>query len=126
MHGMREMHGPRRVTMTGGHRDPAASSTAARGRRPWSVMVLLSVAQFMVILDATVVNVALPSIARSLGLAAGGLQWVVTAYVLASGGLVLLGAGPRTWRAGAGSSWPAWPCSRPRRWPAAWRRQRAR
>ena len=91
MHGMREMHGPRRVTMTGGHRNPAASGAAARGRRPWSVMVLLSVAQFMVILDATVVNVALPSIARSLGLAAGGLQWVVTAYVLASGGLVLLG-----------------------------------
>jgi len=54
-------------------------------------MVVLSVAQFMVILDATVVNVALPSIARSLGLAAGDLQWVVTAYVLASGGLVLLG-----------------------------------
>ena len=91
MHGMRETHGPRRVTMTGGHRDPAASSTAARERRPWSVMVLLSVAQFMVILDATVVNVALPSIARSLSLAPGGLQWVVTAYVLASGGLVLLG-----------------------------------
>jgi len=88
---MREMHGPRRVTMTGGHRNPAASGAAARGRRPWSVMVLLSVAQFMVILDATVVNVALPSIARSLGLAAGGLQWVVTDYVLASGGLVLLG-----------------------------------
>jgi EmrB/QacA subfamily drug resistance transporter len=91
MHGMRKMHGPRRVTMTGGHRDPAARGTVARERRPWSVMVLLSVAQFMVILDATVVNVALPSIARSLGLAAGGLQWVVTAYVLASGGLVLLG-----------------------------------
>jgi len=54
-------------------------------------MALLSVAQFMVILDATVVNVALPSIGKSLGLAAGGLQWVVTAYVLASGGLVLLG-----------------------------------
>src|SRR6185312_2050363 len=91
MHGMREMHGPRRVTMTGGHRNPAASGAAARGRRPWSVMVLLSVAQFMVILDATVVNVALPSIARSLRFPAGGLQWVVTAYVLASGGLVLLG-----------------------------------
>jgi len=54
-------------------------------------MVVLSVAQFMVILDATVVNVALPSIARSLSFAAEGLQWVVTAYVLASGGLVLLG-----------------------------------
>src|SRR5260370_28883500 len=91
MHGMREMHGPRRITMTGGHRDPAASGTADHERRPWSVMVLLSVAQFMVILDATVVNVALPSIARSLSLAPGGLQWVVTAYVLASGGLVLLG-----------------------------------
>jgi len=88
---MREMHGPRRVTMTGGHRNPAASGAAARGRRPWSVMVLLSVAQFMVILDATIVNVALPSIARSLSFTAGALQWVVTAYVLASGGLVLLG-----------------------------------
>jgi EmrB/QacA subfamily drug resistance transporter len=54
-------------------------------------MVVLSVAQFMVILDATVVNVALPSIARSLGFAAGDLQWVATAYILASGGLVLLG-----------------------------------
>ena len=54
-------------------------------------MVVLSVAQFMVILDATVVNVALPSIARSLSFPAGGLQRVVTAYVLASGGLVLLG-----------------------------------
>jgi MFS family permease len=40
---------------------------------------VLSVAQFMVILDATVVNLALPSIARSLGLAASDLQWVVTA-----------------------------------------------
>ena len=89
MHGMREMHG--RVTGTGAGPDPAAPGPPDRGRRPWSLMVLLSVAQFMVILDATVVNVALPSIARSLGLAAGGLQWVVTAYVLASGGLVLLG-----------------------------------
>jgi EmrB/QacA subfamily drug resistance transporter len=77
--------------MTGADRDPAAHRRTDGGRRPWSLMVLLSVAQFMVILDATVVNVALPSIARSLGLAAGGLQWVVTAYVLASGGLVLLG-----------------------------------
>ena len=71
--------------------DPAAHGEPDQERRPWSLMVLLSVAQFMVILDATVVNVALPSIARSLGFAAGDLQWVVTAYVLASGGLVLLG-----------------------------------
>jgi EmrB/QacA subfamily drug resistance transporter len=91
MHGMFEMPGPRPVAMTGADRDPAAHRTTDGDRRPWSLMVMLSVAQFMVILDATVVNVALPSIARSLGLAAGGLQWVVTAYVLASGGLVLLG-----------------------------------
>jgi len=59
--------------------------------RPWSLLILLSAAQFMVILDATVVNVALPSIARSLSFTSASLQWVVTAYVLVSGGLVLLG-----------------------------------
>jgi MFS family permease len=63
----------------------------ADARRPWSVLVLLAVAQFMVILDITVVNVALPSIGRDLAFAAGDLQWVVTAYVLFTGGLLLLG-----------------------------------
>ena len=88
MHGMR---GPRPVTTTEAGQNPAAWGAPDRERRPWLLMVVLSVAQFMVILDATVVNVALPSIARSLSFPAGGLQWVVTAYVLASGGLVLLG-----------------------------------
>ena len=91
MQRMRGMHGPRPVTTADADQHPAAVGMPDRGRRLWSLMVVLSVAQFMVILDATVVNVALPSIARSLGFAAGGLQWVVTAYVLASGGLVLLG-----------------------------------
>jgi EmrB/QacA subfamily drug resistance transporter len=59
---------------------------------PWAVLILLSVAQFMVIIDATVVNVALPSIGKGLGFAtAADLQWVVTAYVLVTGGLTLLG-----------------------------------
>jgi EmrB/QacA subfamily drug resistance transporter len=88
MHGMRE---PRPVTTTDADQYPAALGPPGSERRPWSLMGVLSVAQFMVILDATVVNVALPSIARSLSFAAGGLQWVITAYVLASGGLVLLG-----------------------------------
>src|SRR6266542_2575666 len=88
MHGMR---GPRPVTTTEADQNPAALGTPDRERRPLLLMVVLCVAQFMVILDATVVNVALPSIARSLSFPAGGLQWVVTAYVLASGGLVLLG-----------------------------------
>jgi EmrB/QacA subfamily drug resistance transporter len=91
------MHGTRGVSRTRGPDGPAPTETtpalagAAGHRQPWTLLVLLSVAQFMVILDATVVNVALPSIARSLALQADGLQWVVTAYVLASGGLVLLG-----------------------------------
>src|SRR5215468_1962 len=91
MQRMRGMHGPPPATTAGADQNPAARSTPDRGRRPWSLMVVLSVAQFMVILDATVVNVALPSIAKSLSFAAGDLQWVATTYVLASGGLVLLG-----------------------------------
>jgi EmrB/QacA subfamily drug resistance transporter len=54
-------------------------------------LVLLCAAQFMVILDVTVVNVALPSIQADLGFAFADLQWVVTAYTLAFGGLLLLG-----------------------------------
>jgi EmrB/QacA subfamily drug resistance transporter len=60
-------------------------------RRPWTLLILLCAAQFMVILDATIVNVALPSIRRALGFAPTELEWVVTAYVLTTGGLLLLG-----------------------------------
>ena len=60
-------------------------------RQPWAVLLLVSVAQFMVILDVTVVNVALPTIGRGLGFAPQDLQWVVTTYVLMTGGLLLLG-----------------------------------
>ena len=123
MHGMR---GPRPVTTTDADQNRAALGIPDRGRRPWSLMVVLSVAQFMVILDATVVNVALPSIARSLRFPAGGLQWVVTAYVLASGGLVLLGGRAADVAGRRRSSSPAWRCSRLRRWPAVSRRPQAR
>ena len=91
MHGMRHADSPQRAAAAGVSGEPAEAGAPDGGRRSWALMVVLSAAQFMVILDATVVNVALPSIARSLGLAAGNVQWVVTAYVLASGGLVLLG-----------------------------------
>jgi EmrB/QacA subfamily drug resistance transporter len=60
-------------------------------RKPWSALILLSVAQFMVVLDITVVNVALPSIGQDLAIAGADLQWVVTIYVLLTGGLLLLG-----------------------------------
>jgi EmrB/QacA subfamily drug resistance transporter len=66
-------------------------SSAPATRQPWSILFLLGAAQFMVILDITVVNVALPSIGEALGFAAADLQWVVTIYVLLTGGLLLLG-----------------------------------
>jgi len=57
----------------------------------WNILALVAAAQFMVVLDITVVNVALPSIGTDLGFAQEDLQWVVTAYVLFGGGLLLLG-----------------------------------
>jgi len=60
-------------------------------RRPWSVLVLLCVAQFMVVLDMTVVNIALPSIGRTLRFDPSDLEWVVTTYLLTTGMLTLAG-----------------------------------
>jgi EmrB/QacA subfamily drug resistance transporter len=63
----------------------------ARQTSPWLILVLVCFAQFMVILDATIVNVALPSIQRDLGFSASDLQWVVNGYTLVFGGFLLLG-----------------------------------
>jgi EmrB/QacA subfamily drug resistance transporter len=57
----------------------------------WLVLVIVCVAQFMVVLDATVVNVALPSIQKDLGFSYASLQWIVNAYTLFFGGFLLLG-----------------------------------
>jgi EmrB/QacA subfamily drug resistance transporter len=59
--------------------------------RRWRILAVLAVAQFMVVLDATIVNVALPSIRADLGFDATDLQWVVNAYTLLFGGFLLLG-----------------------------------
>jgi EmrB/QacA subfamily drug resistance transporter len=64
---------------------------ARRDTNPWLVLVLICLAQFMVILDATIVNVALPSIQKDLGLGEANLQWIVNAYALVFGGFLLLG-----------------------------------
>ena len=72
-------------------------SSAAQGRpaapadRRWLVLVVVAVAQLMVVLDSTVVNIALPSAQRSLGFPNSDRQWVVTAYALAFGSLLLVG-----------------------------------
>ena len=57
----------------------------------WAVLALLGVAQLMVVLDATIVNVALPSAQRSLHFSTDSRQWIITAYALAFGSLLLLG-----------------------------------
>src|SRR5205809_2391593 len=62
-----------------------------RATNPWIVLVLICLAQFMVVLDATIVNVALPSIQSDLHLSEASLQWIVNAYTLVFGGFLLLG-----------------------------------
>lgn len=57
----------------------------------WTILVILSIAQLMVVLDATIVNIALPSAQRALHFANSERQWIVTAYALAFGSLLLLG-----------------------------------
>ena len=61
------------------------------GASRWLVLILVCLAQFMVVLDATVVNVALPSIQNDLHFSSGDLQWVVNGYTLVFGGFLLLG-----------------------------------
>jgi EmrB/QacA subfamily drug resistance transporter len=76
----------------GGHRGPAAGSEPDAGpRRSWAVLALALTAQVLVVLDISVVNTALPTIGRSLRLGSSDLQWLVTAYLLLSGGGLLLG-----------------------------------
>jgi EmrB/QacA subfamily drug resistance transporter len=64
--------------------------TSQDQRKGWA-LALLATAQFVVVLDASVVNVAMPSIGADLGLSQAGLAWLVNAYVLAFGGFLLLG-----------------------------------
>src|SRR6266705_3234900 len=63
----------------------------ATERRKWLALALLSVVQFMVVLDIAIVNVALPSIKVDLGFSQENLQWVISAYALVFGGFLLLG-----------------------------------
>jgi len=59
--------------------------------RRWLALALLAAAQFVVVLDASIVNVALPSIGRDLDFAQENLSWVINAYTLFFGGFLLLG-----------------------------------
>jgi MFS family permease len=71
--------------------DQPLSPTPAGDPRRWKALFVLALMQFMLVLDITVVNVALPHIQTDLGFSRSGLAWVVDAYVLTAGGLLLLG-----------------------------------
>src|ERR1700678_2811887 len=77
-----------RPTVASPSADPAA---VVPGRRRWLVLAVVGVAQLMVVLDATIVNIALPSAQRALGFGIADRQWVITAYALAFGGLLIVG-----------------------------------
>ena len=66
------------------HADPSS-------RRRWLALAVIVAAQFMVVLDVAIVNVALPSIKTDLGFSQESLQWVITAYAIFFGGVLLLG-----------------------------------
>lgn len=68
-----------------------ASTTAPGVKQPWAALALLCVGQFMLTVDDTVVNVALPSVEKDFGFDQAGLVWVVNIYVLCFGGFLLLG-----------------------------------
>jgi EmrB/QacA subfamily drug resistance transporter len=71
---------------------PSAPATPrSRVFNPWLTLVIVCVAQFMVVLDATIVNVALPSIQKGLHFSRADLQWVINGYTLLFGGFLLLG-----------------------------------
>jgi EmrB/QacA subfamily drug resistance transporter len=69
----------------------ATADVEAHDRRRWVILSVLVLAQFMVVLDVAIVNVALPTIKNDLHFSEDGLQWVITAYAILFGGVLLLG-----------------------------------
>jgi EmrB/QacA subfamily drug resistance transporter len=78
-------------TLTEGVVTDAAEAPPAASSRRWWILAIVAVAQLMVVLDATIVNIALPSAQADLGFSDGNRQWIVTAYALAFASLLLLG-----------------------------------
>jgi EmrB/QacA subfamily drug resistance transporter len=72
---------------------PAGPSDARPAARRWLVLVVMCLSVFLVVVDNTIVNVALPTLNRSLGASISSLQWIVDAYSLAFAGLLLAGGG---------------------------------
>jgi hypothetical protein len=105
---------------TGRLRAPAIGASAVgqpeQGRRLGLALFVIATAQLMVVLDATIVNVALPHIQEDLGFSSSALSWVINAYILTFGGSSSSAPGPATSSAAAVSSSSASPSSRSARW----------
>ena len=69
----------------------APRDTSAPDPRRWVILGIIAVAQLMIVLDSSIMNIALPSAAEDLDIAPADLQWAITSYTLAFGGLLLLG-----------------------------------
>ena len=69
----------------------AIPNTPQSDPRRWRALAVLGLIQFMLVVDVSIVNVALPRIQHDLGFSHAGLAWVVNGYVLVAGGLLLLG-----------------------------------
>src|SRR6476619_731396 len=72
--------------------DTAPDASSLSSRRGVAILLLLSIVQFMDVLDASILNIALPSIKQSLGFSQQSLQWVIDGYILTYGGFLLLGS----------------------------------
>ncbi len=70
---------------------PTAKKTGRKQTNHWLILILVALAQFMVVLDVSIVNVALPAIQKGFHMSDTSLQWIVTAYTLTFGGFLLLG-----------------------------------
>ena len=95
--------------MTDLHQAPAPETEPADGGastdpRRWLALAVIAVAQLMVVLDASIVTIALPSAQHSLHISTANRQWVVTAYTLTFGGLLFWGGGSPTSGAASGCS----------------------
>src|ERR687890_961995 len=86
----REMEKIRMTERKVGMSEEWPSETRGSGRTRWVALYVLCAGMLMIVLDATVVNVALPAIQNDLGFTQSGLAWVVNAYLIAFGGLLLL------------------------------------
>src|SRR5215470_10416561 len=105
-------------------RQARAATTAQAPRNLGLVLAVIATAQLMVALDLTIVNVALPHIQAALGFSGPNLEWVVNAYAVAFGGLLLLGGRAGGLLGAAGSSSPGCWSSRSPRCSAGWPRAR--